>query len=219
MIDKNEIKNKAKKFAFSHKADIWKPVLVFMSIDIIIFGLYNYFMNYFNISSESFTYNIIYLIISIIFIPIQFGVLDNIVNTIKGNKSSIKKDILDKYNVNKMWKIIMVSLVSNLIISFMSILLIVPGIIYSLKYSMIFYLMIDCNKNEFNETNFLKKSDELIEGYKMDYFGFILSFIGWLILGMLSFGILYIWILPYMTTAQYYYFEELKNIKSKDIKN
>ena len=40
----------------------------------------------------------------------------------------------------------------------------------------------------------------------MEYFLLILSFIGWSILGAFTFGILYIWLIPYMnaTMANYY---------------
>lgn len=37
-----------------------------------------------------------------------------------------------------------------------------------------------------------------MQGHKLDAFVLGLSFIGWAILGTLTFGILYIWLYPYM---------------------
>ena len=63
-------------------------------------------------------------------------------------------------------------------------LLVVPGIILSLAYSFAIYLVVDKNivGNEF-----LKASREMMNGYKWDYFVFLLSFLGWFILGIFTF--------------------------------
>ena len=48
-----------------------------------------------------------------------------------------------------------------------------------------------------------------MKGYKMNYFVFKLSFIGWNILAILTFGILYIWLVPYMVIAKTMYYDNL----------
>ena len=55
-----------------------------------------------------------------------------------------------------------------------------------------------------------------MKGYKADYFVFMLSFLGWILLGVLTLGILYIWLYPYMETAKILYYEKLKEIKSSN---
>ena len=42
------------------------------------------------------------------------------------------------------------------------------------------------------------KSFDMMNGYVVDYFILMLSFIGWFILGLFTFGLLYIWLVPYM---------------------
>ena len=47
----------------------------------------------------------------------------------------------------------------------------------------------------------------------MDYFVFELSFFGWILLGLVTFGIAYIWVVPYMEVDNVMYYEELKKLK------
>ena len=53
-------------------------------------------------------------------------------------------------------------------------------------------------KPELGIVETLKYSREKMQGHKLDTFVLGLSFIGWAILGTLTFGILYIWLYPYM---------------------
>lgn len=55
-------------------------------------------------------------------------------------------------------------------------------------------------------TEAINKSRELMNGHKWEYFLLELSFIGWDLLGGLSLGIGFLWILPYIkaTEAEYY---------------
>lgn len=85
-----------------------------------------------------------------------------------------------------------------------SLLFIIPGIIVTLNYSMIYFVIID--NPEISVTDALRKSKEIMTGYKMDFLILLLSFFGWYILSYFTFGILLIWIAPYImvTTANFY---------------
>ena len=50
----------------------------------------------------------------------------------------------------------------------------------------------------------------MMNGYKLDYFIFELSFIGWYFLGAITFGIAYIYVIPYFTFANTLYYQRLK---------
>ena len=52
----------------------------------------------------------------------------------------------------------------------------------------------------------ITKSREMMDGHKFDYFILQLSFIGWALLCILTLGIGYLWLTPYMqiTTAAFY---------------
>lgn len=80
-----------------------------------------------------------------------------------------------------------------------SLLFIVPGIIKSISYSQMFYLMADDEKLEAGVAQ--RKSMEIMEGHKWEYFVLQLSFIPWHLLGIITFGIAYVWIVPYIETT------------------
>src|SRR6056297_4364772 len=86
-------------------------------------------------------------------------------------------------------------LVSSIFIILWTLLLVVPGIIAAIRYSMGYYLMIENPDMEPMEA--LRESSELMKGYKMEFFMFVISFLGWLILSALTLGIGFLLLVPY----------------------
>lgn len=94
-----------------------------------------------------------------------------------------------------------------------SLLFIIPGIIKEFSYSQTYLIYKDVNEaNEDNNLNYLDYitlSRELMDGHKMDLFILKLSFIGWFILGFVTFGIAFIWIIPYYETTMVAFYKDL----------
>jgi uncharacterized membrane protein len=88
-----------------------------------------------------------------------------------------------------------------------ALLLIVPGIIAAISYSMTFYIMAD-NK-EMNAQDAIRKSKELMKGNKYRYFCLACRFIGWFLLSILSLGIGFLWLVPYFMTSNARFYESL----------
>lgn len=81
-----------------------------------------------------------------------------------------------------------------------SLLFVIPGIVKGYAYSMTPYLLADYPN--LSPTLALKVSMAVTKGRKMEIFIMQLSFLGWMILSGLTFGILYIvYVGPYMETA------------------
>lgn len=91
-----------------------------------------------------------------------------------------------------------------------TLLFIVPGIILAIGLMMSIYLIKD-NK-EISAMDALKKSWEMTKGHKMNLFMLGLSFIGWFILCILTLGIGFLFLVPYIDTAFAYYYEDLKSV-------
>jgi len=89
-----------------------------------------------------------------------------------------------------------------------SMLLIIPGIVKAFGYSMAFYIMYD--NPEIKPLEALKKSQIMMKGYKLKLFLLELSFIGWMILAVLPFGIGFLWLNPYMYLSIANFYENLK---------
>lgn len=99
-------------------------------------------------------------------------------------------------------------LLSTIFICLWSLLLIVPGIIKTLAYSQSKFIVKDMvdSGQEVDATEAIRKSRQLMNGHKGEYFLLQLTFIGWAMLGCLSLGIGFLWISPYIhvTNAKYY---------------
>ena len=90
-----------------------------------------------------------------------------------------------------------------------SLLLIIPGIIAAYRYSQIFYIIMD--DPEISAIDALRKSSDMMSGAKMKLFLLHLSFIGWAILAVITMGLGQLFLIPYMNTAQAYFYEDLKD--------
>ena len=89
-----------------------------------------------------------------------------------------------------------------------SLLFIIPGIIKAFAYSQAYYILAE--NPELTASEALKKSEEIMKGHKMEYFVLNLSFIGWFILTSFTFGILAIYVVPYMSAAQANFYNSIK---------
>lgn len=88
--------------------------------------------------------------------------------------------------------------------SLWSMLFFIPGIVKALSYSMAHYVLAD--HPEMTARQALNESKRITQGHKGELFVLNLSFLGWQILACFTFGILYIWLIPYMqaTVANFY---------------
>lgn len=95
----------------------------------------------------------------------------------------------------------------QLYIMLWSLLLVIPGIIKSFSYAMTPYILADSN-GSVNYNDAIDESRRMMDGHKMEFFVLNLSFIGWFLLSLLTFGIGFFWLIPYISAAQaefYYY--------------
>ncbi|MBS5883272.1 DUF975 family protein [Clostridium sp.] len=85
---------------------------------------------------------------------------------------------------------------------------IIPGIIVALMFSQAFYILAeDPNKGIFE---CLEESSNLMHGYKWELFVLQLSFIGWELLAVLTFGIASLWVNPYQKVTEANFYLKLK---------
>ena len=87
-------------------------------------------------------------------------------------------------------------------------LLIIPGIIKSYSYSMTNYILKDEPELKYNEA--IEKSMQLMDGNKMKLFLMDLSFIGWILLSIVTLGIGFFFLVPYIYSAHAAFYEDLK---------
>nr|WP_056949219.1 DUF975 family protein [Lentilactobacillus kisonensis] len=92
-----------------------------------------------------------------------------------------------------------------------SLLLVIPGIIKGIAYSQAYYIYRDAIDQDkpISYLEAITRSRELMNGHKWEYFVMSLSFIGWLLVVLITAGIATIWVQPYMVLSFANFYNEL----------
>ena len=192
-----EIKEEAKKLTSKHILKFWKSSLLVFASSIalaIILGI---------ISG-----GVLAFITELLALPLYIGFISYILSLTREEEVSLT-DIFQYYK--KIGLIVVTLIISYVFIIFGYILLIIPGIMIAFSLVMVGYLLADSKKTSISEArNIIRESIEMMNGYKLDYFIFELSFIVWYFLGAITFGIAYIYVIPYFTFANTLYYQRLK---------
>lgn len=121
----------------------------------------------------------------------------------------------EKVEINELWShfsyfipYIIVTILIALFTTLWALLLIIPGIIAAYSYSMTYYIMLD--HKDMKPMDAIRESKRIMNGHKMDLFVLQVSFLGWAILGIFTFGILYVWLIPYMNVTFAKFYDSIK---------
>lgn len=154
-------------------------------------------------------YYVLNVLISIVLIPLNIGVAQNVLAWSRGEDVNKWKVLFGGFNSAKIFfKQVGVVVLNTILCALWTILLVVPGIIKGLAYSMYPYVLRD--EPDLSVWQTLKKSEAIMKGYKGKLFLMYLSFVGWFILGAFTFGILYIWLTPYVMTSTVKFYDDVR---------
>lgn len=154
-------------------------------------------------------YYVLNVLITIVLIPLNIGVAQNVLAWSRGEDVNKWKVLFGGFNSAKIFfKQVGVVVLNTILCALWAILLIVPGIIKGLAYSMYPYVLRD--EPDLSVWQTLKKSEAIMKGYKGKLFLMYLSFVGWFILGAFTFGILYIWLTPYVMTSTVRFYDDVR---------
>lgn len=124
-------------------------------------------------------------------------------NLIQGTNPQFN-NLFSRFNI--FWKAFGMQLVMGFLILFWTLLFIIPGIIKTFSYAMTPYILDDYP--EMGITEAISESRRIMDGNKWRLFCLEISFIGWAFLSVLTFGIGYLWLHPYMQASiAAFYFE------------
>ena len=96
----------------------------------------------------------------------------------------------------------------SLIVSVLTLLLIVPGVIANMALYLTPYILKD--NPELSILDTLRLSRKMMQGHKKRLFYLQLSFFGWALLSVLTLGIGTLWLLPYMMTAMAAFYQDVR---------
>jgi uncharacterized membrane protein len=94
-----------------------------------------------------------------------------------------------------------------------SLLFCIPGLIKTLSYSMSFFILRD--NPGMKPLDVITASRKMMNGHKWQLFCLELSFIGWALLCVLTLGIGYLWLCPYIIQSVANFYEDLKQQQPK----
>ena len=103
-------------------------------------------------------------------------------------------------------KAILLTLVQGIIIMLGTLCFVIPGIILSFSYSQTTFVLID--NPDMGIFKILRTSREMMEGHKIEFFVFDLSYILWNMLTAII-GVASVFVLPYMNVGRALYYEHL----------
>jgi uncharacterized membrane protein len=133
--------------------------------------------------------------------PLQLGIAIYFLNILNDRPASIE-NLIEGFK--PLLKVILIYIIISIATAIGIVLLIIPGIIIALGFSMTYYILVENPELSIEES--LKESWRLTNGYKMELFVLHLRFIPWYLLGLLCFGIGIFVVMPWhqLTLANYY---------------
>ena len=103
----------------------------------------------------------------------------------------------------------------NLYVFLWTLLFIIPGIIASLRYGMTDYILSE--NPEITASEAIQRSKEMMKGNCWRLFCLEFSFFGWILLAVLTCGVGYLWLTPYMSASYAAFYREIS--QSDNVEN
>jgi uncharacterized membrane protein len=142
---------------------------------------------------------------TLICLPLGWGFTVYFLNLIR-NESLDWGRLFDGYK--DFLRIFLAGFLTTLVITIGLCLLIIPGIILTAGLLMTSFILKD--DKEISAIDAMMKSWKMTSGHKVDLVVLFLSFLGWIILSILTLGLGLLLLYPYMQTALAHYYEDLK---------
>jgi len=142
---------------------------------------------------------IVSTLISVLLVPLSIAVLWYFLDLVRGKLPKVADIFLPYKDLGLGLKIIGTSIMQSIFLFLWFLLLFIPGIIKSLSYSQTYYLLKD--HPEYSVFEAITESRKRMVGFKWKYFLLYLSFIGWGLLSILTLGIGFLWLAPYISTT------------------
>ena len=149
---------------------------------------------------------ILYTAASLAMLPIEYGFYS--AHLASAREDDLADPALLFAGYRRFWFILGLTILVQIIVSFGFMMLIVPGIVMTLAYSMWPFIVHDHPELSIKEV--LERSRVLMQGHKTDLFLLFLSFIGWLLLCIPTLGLGLFFVIPYMYMSLYHFYEDIR---------
>ncbi len=112
------------------------------------------------------------------------------------------------YGFSRFWTALGANFFMSMFIFLWTLLLIIPGIIATYAYSMTYFIIADDPSVKASEA--IRRSKEMMRGNKWKLFYLYWRFFGWALLCILTLGIGFLWLGPYVQTSLAHFYYDVK---------
>ena len=143
----------------------------------------------------------------LLLLPLTLGYMNSLRKLLVAGDNNLVSNAV-RIPFTQYWRKVWTLLLMEIMVGLWSLLLFIPGIIKSFSYAMTPYILVD--NPELTASEAIHRSRMMMKGHKFDLFYLYLSFIGWFFLAIMTMGVGFLWLTPYIQTAEASFYEEIK---------
>ena len=146
-------------------------------------------------------------ILSLLALPLSWGLTVSLLRNHREESVDLE-NLFEGFRRGRYVRVFCALFLVNLFTFLWALLLIIPGIMKAFSYALTPYILLD--EPELTARQAITRSCEIMEGRRWKLFCLYLSFIGWGILSLLTFGIGFLWLAPYMNASIAAFYEDAR---------
>ena len=147
------------------------------------------------------------VVLSLLALPLSWGLTVSLLRNHREESVDLE-NLFDGFRRDRYVRVFCALFLVNLFTFLWALLLIIPGIMKAFSYALTPYILLD--EPELTAKQAIARSSEIMEGRRWKLFCLYFSFIGWGILSVLTFGIGFLWLLPYMNASFAAFYEDAR---------
>lgn len=146
-------------------------------------------------------------ILSLLALPLSWGLTVSLLRNHREESVDLE-NLFDGFRGGRYTRVFCALFLVHLFTFLWTLLLIIPGIMKAFSYALTPYILLD--EPELTARQAITRSCEIMQGRRWKLFCLSLSFIGWGILSLLTFGIGFLWLAPYMNASIAAFYEDAR---------
>ena len=146
-------------------------------------------------------------ILSLLALPLSWGLTVSLLRNHREESVDLE-NLFDGFRGGRYTRVFCALFLVNLFTFLWTLLLIIPGIIKAFSYALTPYIIMD--EPELTAKQAISRSCEIMQGRRWKLFCLYFSFIGWGILCLLTFGIGFLWLAPYINASIAAFYEDAR---------
>ena len=146
-------------------------------------------------------------ILSLLALPLSWGLTVSLLRNHREESVDLE-NLFDGFRGGRYTRVFCALFLVRLFTFLWTLLLIIPGIMKAFSYALTPYIVMD--EPELTARQAITRSCEIMQGRRWKLFCLYLSFIGWGILSILTFGIGFLWLAPYMNASIAAFYEDAR---------